>query len=579
MRDRRWLILAVAFVGTFVLGWVGYSSDEPRQQVAAYRSLQLFGLESGEVQSSPNLAVITAGFLAPLVAAWAVVLAAAGLFREQLQRLWIRFRLKDHVVVAGLGTFGFRLATAFDQAGRRVVVIERDPRNGSIAGCRERGIAVVTGDATDQRLLGQTGLTRARDFLVVCGEDSANLDILVAATRVVPERRARLGTLVHLADLALWRRLQAHALVSPDRFPFRLEFFNVLDAGARVLLRKYPPFGDRPGDLPRRPHLLFVGLEEVGEFAALHAAGRWQHLDKRSDEYLWITVIGPAAGEQVGALLERYPDLAGICRVAAQEIAISDAAFQAGDFHVLRDRPPVTQVYVCLSNEADGLSAALILTRLPETQGAPLVVTVKDAEAGVASLIASHQGRLAEVSEFGVLSRTLVPDVAQLSTREVLSQLRHEEYVRRERERGETEETNSSMVPWDELPDSLKASNRAFADGVGRKLAQKSCALVPAPLATAEGTPAVFTEEEIEALARGEHDRWITDLQSDGWRWTPGEKDPARKHHPLLVPWEDLDSVHKDRDRDSIRALPAMLARVGFKIHRGGVGLSPDSPT
>ena len=45
-----------------------------------------------------------------------------------------------------------------------------------------------------------------------------------------------------------------------------------------------------------------------------------------------------------------------------------------------------------------------------------------------------------------------------------------------------------------------------------------------------------------------------------------GVKDPERKTHPLLVTWEELDEPEREKDRDAIRAIPRMLARVGYAL-------------
>ena len=54
----------------------------------------------------------------------------------------------------------------------------------------------------------------------------------------------------------------------------------------------------------------------------------------------------------------------------------------------------------------------------------------------------------------------------------------------------------------------------------------------------------------------------------DGWKPTNGAKDPDRKLHPTLVPWDELPEAEKEKDRDAIRGLPAMLARAGFELRR-----------
>ena len=79
--------------------------------------------------------------------------------------------------------------------------------------------------------------------------------------------------------------------------------------------------------------------------------------------------------------------------------------------------------------------------------------------------------------------------------------------------------------------------------------------------------PFRFTDDEVEELARIEHERWTSDLVGDGWQ-RGTVKDAAKKEHPLLVPWSELTEEDRDKDRDAVRSLPRMLLRAGFEIER-----------
>ena len=48
-----------------------------------------------------------------------------------------------------------------------------------------------------------------------------------------------------------------------------------------------------------------------------------------------------------------------------------------------------------------------------------------------------------------------------------------------------------------------------------------------------------FTPEEVERMARSEHDEWCRAKRAAGWRRGPVRDGKARTH-PDLVPWEDL---------------------------------------
>src|SRR5918997_750859 len=235
--SRVWVLVAALAILAFVLGLVGFRELHGGQYSwteLVYRSLQLFVLESGALEQPGAQAPLTlelARILAPAVAAYAAIRAIVVLFRTQLALLGMRFRLRNHVVVAGLGAQGFALAKSFRAAKHRVVVIEKDPHNPAIPGCRERAIAVLIGDAADPALLLRSHVPRARHLIVVAGENRANINIVFSAARL---SRARNGppmtALVHLDDPALWRLLAAQILALPERPPFRIEFFNVRQA-------------------------------------------------------------------------------------------------------------------------------------------------------------------------------------------------------------------------------------------------------------------------------------------------------------------------------------------------------------
>ena len=83
-----------------------------------------------------------------------------------------------------------------------------------------------------------------------------------------------------------------------------------------------------------------------------------------------------------------------------------------------------------------------------------------------------------------------------------------------------------------------------------------------AAFATAHELPIQATEP----VAQAEHERWRQALESDGWRWGPGSKDPERKLHPCLVTWDELPEDEREKDRDAIRRLPEILAGAGYTL-------------
>ena len=106
-------------------------------------------------------------------------------------------------------------------------------------------------------------------------------------------------------------------------------------------------------------------------------------------------------------------------------------------------------------------------------------------------------------------------------------------------------------------------ASRRQADHAELKLRRVGCHSA----AGASSNAFAFTDEEIEVLARLEHVRYMADRFLDGW--TYGRKrDDARKKHPALVPYDELDEDTKEIDRSTVRALPESFQRVGRSIRR-----------
>jgi len=576
-RDIRPVVIATATVAVFVLGTIGFqqyhgpSHDRaPFWLDSFYRTLTLFELDGYDVEPPIPWTLEVARFLAPVIVGYAVFRGVVSVFRNQLQLVGIRLLVRNHVVVAGLGAMGFRLATAFRAEGFGVIVVEVDETNPSIQGCKERGITVLTGDGRDRRMLAKARAGHARYLVVTCGDDGRNVEVEVAASRLAEERRSGvLHAIVHLDDAGLWRMLKSEVIARQRAGGMRLEFFNVYETGARMLLDERPPFAPTAMPrAPRRPHVLVVGLDGIGDSLVLNVARLWQNTEPTPEEALRITILAEDAAAQRSRLLARYPELERIAELRGVDAPLG-VELQRGPLGVdVASERPVSVVYISLAQEAQALEVALALRARPEMQAVPFAVAVNDARAGLATVLHDDPETSTGVYGFGVLNRTLQVLPLIRGTNEALARAKHEEYIRHELEHGRPM-GEGVMLAWDQLDEEWKDANRAFADGIGAKLEAAGCVLVPAPLIDPNGPLFTFTDKEVEELAKLEHDRWVEDKLRAGWRYgTP--RDNERKLHPLLVPWEKLPEAERKKDRDPVRELPQMLAHAGFEILRAG---------
>ncbi len=112
------------------------------------------------------------------------------------------------------------------------------------------------------------------------------------------------------------------------------------------------------------------------------------------------------------------------------------------------------------------------------------------------------------------------------------------------------------------LPDDLKYSNLRQAQGIYDKLELIGCELRPKG---GGGEIRSFSPAQIELLAEHEHEQWMAERLSRGWKL--GERDVANKRSPYLVPYGELTEEIKDYDRDAVRNIPALCDRIGMAIY------------
>jgi hypothetical protein len=567
--DARWLTLAVLAAVAVVLGYVGFArldrADEQGFGDLLVRTVQLFVLESNAVEPPVPWQLEIARFLAPAVAVYAAIAAVVALFRDELRALGLRLRGRDHVVVVGLGRKGSALVRSLHLARRRVVAIERDPTNPSVAAARERGILVLTGDGSDLAVLARAQVPRARDLAILCGEDADDIEVAFSAARLPRRRPYPLNVLVHIEDVSVQRTLQAEQLTQRVWGSLRVNFFNVAQVAARLVLERHRPW---PGDGRTTPHLLLAATGPLAEELILEAARAWRR-QRAEQERLFVTVVADEAGRFLRRVSAIHPSLTELCELVPRDLSLSELLQGA----LTLDRSP-TSVYVRLEREAQTLAAALALRRHPDVRAEPVVLVVDDETTGVATTLRGDAGDRSLVA-FGMLREALTPELLERGAHEQIARAMHDSYLAEQLAHGDSAERNPSLVTWAELPESLKDSNRRFADAVGAKLAGSDLVVIPAPLPTEQPVSAFLSRAEVEELARAEHDRWCRDLLRDGWRPTDGDKDAGRKLHPKLVSWEELSEEDREKDRAPIRRLPAILAAAGLEIRRVGDDAGP----
>ena len=183
MRDEvnPMLFPALAFAALLTLGAtsvVHYFYENPRMSwldalYFASETITTVGFgESPFGQQSTFLRLFVIGLMFAGVIVTAIVVAfLADLLLSQrfLQTAGLRRarRMRDHIVIVGLGSVGIRVVTDLAAAGYEVLVIEHDENNRYLPTCAELDVPVIFGNATMRQTLESARVERARGVAVL----------------------------------------------------------------------------------------------------------------------------------------------------------------------------------------------------------------------------------------------------------------------------------------------------------------------------------------------------------------------------------------------------------------------------
>lgn len=182
--DRRLRIVLAAFFGLAVATTLAFSG-----RFGWYDAISLVtatGSPDLHVEDQPTgLRVVAAAvqLLGLLVVALLTAVVVDGLVGARLARVLggVRGRVRDHVVVCGLGNVGVKVVRALRQRGFAVVAIERQEDRSTVPTARRLGAAVVIGDATLEETLRSAQVERARAVIAVTSDDVTNLEAALVA--------------------------------------------------------------------------------------------------------------------------------------------------------------------------------------------------------------------------------------------------------------------------------------------------------------------------------------------------------------------------------------------------------------
>ncbi|MCX6688633.1 MAG: RyR domain-containing protein [Methanoregula sp.] len=502
--------------------------------------------------------------------------------REKIHTMPLLFK-RGHIIVCGLNFRSYLIINDLVRRKIKPVVIESDAKNAYVESCNMMGLIILTGQPSDTHLLKKAGVMNAAYVLSFSDVDEENAEVALNVMRMVPEKtRYALTCVIQIINPQLYGIIRKHAFSARKDSAVRVEFFNQYALGARALLDQYPAFPDEDAqqdrDNPPRP-LVFIGVGRLGDSIISRIARTWYLRQKNSGTRLKIVIIDLNADRICAGLLVRYPKISTVSDLVAIPLDVNSAEFKSGEFLANPVLPGGFITYICLDDDSLGLYAALTLHHLTAGKNVSFVVRM-DHNTSVAKLIGDEQAGLGSIREIHPVNTVEITADSQLilaGEEEILARAIHENYCKKEQQKGLTKETNRLLVPWDTLGtltvknsgiegQKYRESNRKQANFIWTKLSLVGCDIGPV-LDWDATTSFMFTPEEVETLAQLEHDRWMKEKEESGWRYGR-ERDDKKKIHPSLVSYNQLSESEKEKDRDTINQIPKILSLIDFQIYR-----------
>jgi hypothetical protein len=141
---------------------------------------------------------------------------------------------------------------------------------------------------------------------------------------------------------------------------------------------------------------------------------------------------------------------------------------------------------------------------------------------------------------------------------EALAKAIHENYLKNMIANGNG--NHPSAVPWEELPEELKESNRLQAQDIATKLTQEGYDYDTGdtPFPSVEE----FSDDTVLRLAKQEHQRWRHEKE----RAIKETGKEIRTH--LLVDWDELEEAEQEKDIQAIRNIIPLLKTIGLRVYK-----------
>lgn len=480
------------------------------------------------------------GLAAFLLGVCKVVLA---LLSGQLNHVKARLR-KDHLMVIGEHPFAGALANA---ALRRKIAVSWLGASEAQATQRDSLLFVREGTWLFSEAE-KFGIHKAKNVIITTKDDATAIAIARQIRTQIPDEKS---LQINVMARSPWLAMRVDDLKN-------IRLLSQAQIAIRQIHRKHPPFLIAQKQKHRRIHAVIVGFGLYGEAILIDTllSCLTTYLDKPL-----FTIIDPRSDVIKSSLELRYPELYKSADINFVDKTIEGESNSLSEDDVVHvsENCPVTIAYVCLSEEEKSLSNALALQALArrhDWMGGPIFAklstlgAVADVKAGISEI------EPAQLIGFGELDDIVGDTGAFSKDADKLAKIMHQAYL------NVAHEDKASCVPWEQLDEDKRESNRRLVIHIAAKLSSIGMDVEPWIKSLDEKLDhpslPVFTstvnEEIMEKLSTLEHDRWMADRRLNGWRFG-AKRDDIKRIHPGLKPYSELTLKVQTYDKVMVTTL------------------------
>lgn len=204
--EGRWTWFQALYHTLITLTTVGYGELPGMESHLAARAFSLV------------LVIVGAGsvvYFASIVTALFVEGELRHYFRRSRMRKAIA-GLSGHIIVCGVGRTGTHIVEELSLCAKTFVAIDSDPAHMERVGREHPGMLYIIGDATEDAVLQEAGITRAEGLVASLSDDQANLYVTLSARSLNPSLRI-IAKAVEQSAVPKLARVGADKVVSTNR--------------------------------------------------------------------------------------------------------------------------------------------------------------------------------------------------------------------------------------------------------------------------------------------------------------------------------------------------------------------------